>query len=224
MSLARRRRLLALARRHELVVVEDVAAAALACDAPPPPSLLELGGDAVVVQVGSFSKTLLSGVRVGYLIAPDELREPLLRLKYVTNVHTPLLLQRLVYGLLSGQRYGRHLRAVRPVYRARRDALLEALARELGGGAAWTAPAGGLGVWVSLPREVDAAELFRLAIDRGVSFVPGAVFFAGDLEHNTLRLCFSTLPPAAIARGIRLLADALAELRGRGARIPLPAL
>jgi DNA-binding transcriptional MocR family regulator len=218
MSHAKRRRLLLLARRHGIVVIEDAAAADLAYDGPPPPALLAHGGDGAVVHVGSFSKTLLSGIRVGYLIAPEGLVEPLLRLKYVTNVHTPLLPQRLVYGLVSGQRHARHLRRVRAEYRARRDAMVDALGREVGGVATWVTPAGGFSVWVTLPRDVDAAELFRLAIDRGVSFVPGAVFFPSDLRHNTLRLCFSVLAPAAIARGVRLLAEAVTELLGRRTR------
>ena len=222
MSASRRRRLLAVARRHDLVIVEDAAAAELYWEAPPPASLLSLDREGRVVHVGTFSKSLFSGIRLGFVAAPDSLVEPLLRLKYVTNVHASLLLQRLGQALLAGRRMGSHLDGVRPVYRARRDAMLEALARELGGRASWTTPGGGFSVWLTLPRGLDAADLFRLAIERGVSFVPGAVFFPEDVQHHALRLCFSGVAPDLIARGIQLLGEALRELSGRSASAPAP--
>lgn len=215
MSLARRRRLLAVARRHDLVVIEDAAAADLAWGPPPPPSLLALDREQRVVHVGTFSKSLFSGIRLGFVAAPEALVEPLLRLKYATNVHVSLLLQRLGLALASDRRMRRHLARVRPAYRARRDAMLEALARELAGAATWTVPEGGFSLWLELPRELDAADLFRLAVERGVSFVPGAVFFPEAVQHHALRLCFSSMAPGQITRGVGLLAEALRELSGR---------
>ncbi len=220
MSLTRRRRLLAVARRHGLVLVEDAAAVDLHYDGPPPPSLLALDRDGLVVHVGTFSKTLFSGIRLGYVIARGPLLEPLLRLKYVTNVHVPLLLQRLGQAFLAGRRWRSHLARVRPAYRARRDAMLSALGRELGGRAAWTAPGGGFSLWLTLPPELDAADLFRLTFERGVSFVPGPVFFPEAVQHHTLRLCFSSAAPEQISRGVAALADALREAAGRSHTLP----
>jgi DNA-binding transcriptional MocR family regulator len=217
MSLARRRRLLAVARRHDLVIVEDAAASDLSWGAPPPPSLLSLDKEQRVVHVATFSKSLFSGIRLGFVAAPDALIEPLLRLKYVTNVHASLLLQRLGLGLFTERRMRRHLTWVRPAYRARRDAMVAALTRELGGIATWASPEGGFSLWLELPRGLDAADLFRLAIERGVSFVPGAVFFPEGVQHHTLRLCFSAMAPDQITRGIGLLGEALRELSGRSA-------
>jgi DNA-binding transcriptional MocR family regulator len=218
MSLAQRRRLLAVARRHDLVIVEDAAAVDLSWAAPPPPpTLLSLDREQRVVHVATFSKSLFSGIRLGFVAAPEALIEPLLRLKYVTNVHASLLLQRVGLSLTADRRMRRHLAWVRTAYRARRDAMVDALARELGGAASWSAPDGGFSLWLELPRELDAADLFRLAIERGVSFVPGAVFFPEAVQHHALRLCFSAMAPDQITRGIRLLAEALSELRGRGA-------
>ena len=217
MSLAQRRRLLAVARRHDLVIVEDAAAVDLSWAAPPPPPLLSLDREQRVVHVATFSKSLFSGIRLGFVAAPDALIEPLLRLKYVTNVHASLLLQRVGLALTSDRRMRRHLAWVRTAYRARRDAMVDALARELGGAASWSAPDGGFSLWLELPRDLDAADLFRLAIERGVSFVPGAVFFPEAVQHHTLRLCFSAMAPDQITRGIRLFAEALSELGGRSA-------
>jgi 2-aminoadipate transaminase len=92
-----------------------------------------------------------------------------------------------------------------------------ALARELGGAASWSTPDGGFSLWLELRRDLDAADLFRLASERGVSFVPGAVFFPDAVQHHGLRLCFSAMAPDQITRGVRLLAEALAELDGRSA-------
>jgi 2-aminoadipate transaminase len=202
------------------VVVEDAAAAELHYDGPPPPPLLALDRDGLVVHVGTFSKTLFSGIRLGYVVARGGLLEPLLRLKYVTNVHVPLLLQRLGQAFLAGRRWRSHLARVRPAYRARRDAMLSALARELGGHVAWTAPGGGFSLWLTLPPDLDAADLFRLAFERGVSFVPGPVFFPEAVQHHTLRLCFSSVAPDQIGRGIAALADAFREAAGRPRTAP----
>lgn len=209
-----RLRLLALARQYDFAVVEDAAAGELGYDGPAPVPLLGLDRDDLVVHVGTFSKTIASGIRLGYVVAPAALVEPLLRLKYVSNIHAPLLLQWLACEALRDRGWRRHLAHVRRVGRVRRDAMLAALGRVLAGRATWTVPAGGFSVWVSLAPDTDAAELFRLAIDRGVSFVPGAVFFPGDMQHHTLRLCFSTTPPEVIDRGVAALGEALDDLGG----------
>jgi 2-aminoadipate transaminase len=217
----RRRRLLALARRHELTLVEDGAGRDLRLDEAPVPSLLDLDDDGRVIHVGSVSKTLAAGLRVGYVVAVPGLLEPLLRLKYVTNVHTPVLQQHLVRALLAPRRLGRHLARDRGEYRARRDAMVAALDRHLGAGATFAVPGGGFAVWATLADGLDAADLYRLAVERGVGFVPGAVFFPHDHRHDTLRLCFSAVAPPEIAAGMARLGEALAELRRRALR-PAP--
>ncbi len=209
---AQRLRLLALARRYDFVVVEDAAASDLGYEGPAPMPLLGLDRDELVVHVGTFSKIVASGIRVGYVVAPAALVEPLLRLKYVSNIHAPVLLQHLVCDAVGSRSWRSHVERLRRACRARRDAMLAALQRELSGRATWALPTGGFSVWVALSPELDAAELFRLAIDRGVSFVPGAVFFPGDMQHHTLRLCFSTTPVEAITAGVAALGEALAEI------------
>jgi DNA-binding transcriptional MocR family regulator len=221
MSARNRRRLLALAYRYDCHIVEDAANARIVYDRSAPPPLVDLDERGVVVHVGSFSKTLFSGVRTGYVLARTDLLPFLVRLKWITNLHTPLLQQRLVHQLLVGQRYSRHLRLVTQSCRVRRDAMLRALARDLTGHARWTAPDGGFGIWVSLLGDVDAAEFFQRAIARGVSFIPGAVFFTSDVRHNTLRLCFAASTPTVISRGVKLLRQALVDLKETGHRTPI---
>ncbi|HSN31791.1 MAG TPA: PLP-dependent aminotransferase family protein [Ideonella sp.] len=211
----RRAALVARAADLGLPLVEDNPYGELWFDAPPPPPLAARHPEGVV-YLGSFSKVLAPGLRLGYLVAPAPLLRPLLHAKQAADLHTPSFNQRLVHEVVAGGFLDRHVPTIRSRYRAQRDAMLAALERHLGGsGVRWNRPAGGMFLWLELPRGLDAATLLGAAVARGVAFVPGAPFFVrpGAAAARSLRLSFVTADEARIETGIAALAGALAELR-----------
>ena len=146
-------------------------------------------------------------------MAASETLRALTVAKQAADLHTNSLAQRAVARLLESFDYEAHLSRIRALYGERRDAMLDALAREFPAGATWTRPEGGLFLWVSLPDGVDAAQLLPEALREHVAFVPGAPFFARAPERSCLRLNFSNRPPERIAEGIQRLAAALARIR-----------
>jgi 2-aminoadipate transaminase len=153
----------------------------------------------------SFSKTIAPGLRVGYAIVPEALAAQLEELVASTYITPALLAQATVYEFLRRGLFEPNLERVRGLLRARRDAMLEALERELAGRASWNRPEGGYFLWLELPEGIDAEEL--LAQDGGVTFVPGADFGG---PPSSARLAFSFVSPAEIDEGVRRLARLVA--------------
>ena len=211
---ARRADLVGVATAAGLPLVEDNPYGELWFDAPPPPPLAALDPEGVV-YLGSFSKVLAPGLRLGYLVAPRALFEPLLHAKQAADLHAPSFNQRLVHEVVADGFLERHVPAIRARYRAQRDAMLAALQRHFAGsGVRWNRPAGGMFLWLELPDGLDAGALLAAALARGVAFVPGAPFFVepGAAARCSLRLSFVTADAAQIEAGISALALALAEL------------
>lgn len=209
LSLSRRRHLLGLARQHGLVVIEDDPYGDLWYDQPPPPPLRALDPD--VVYLGTFSKTLAPGLRVGWVAAPPAIAEPLFFAKEGSDIHNERLSARTVYHAADGF-LDDHLAAVRPVYRHRRDVLLAGLAEFMPPGVGWTSPSGGFFVWVDLPKGRDAVALLARAAAAGVVYLPGAWFSPNPTSatRRSLRLNFSTLPEDRIVEGLRRLGRVIA--------------
>ncbi len=211
LSPERRRGLLQLARRYGILVLEDGVCSELRYQGSPIRSLKARDRGGHVVYVNSFSKFLLPGIRVGYVAAPQRLRERLTRGKQVTDLFTSSLMQRALVRYLVSGRLGTHLEMIRRVYRERRDAMLAGLARRMPEGTEWTCPRGGLCLWVTLPEPISAAELYLTAIDHGVAFALGSVFFPHDAGHSSLRLNFAAHPTDVIEEGLRRLGRAVRE-------------
>jgi 2-aminoadipate transaminase len=206
---ARRRALVDVAGRIGLPMVEDNPYGDLWFDAPPPPPLAALAPDSVL-YLGSFSKVLAPGLRLGYLAAPEELFPKLLQAKQAADLHTPGFNQRIVHEVVRGGFLREHVPRIRARYRRQRDAMRGALERCLGAlGCRWTVPSGGMFFWVELPDAMDAMALLPRAVEAGVAFVPGAAFYSGTPRHNTLRLSFVTVDPERIEAGIHALAGVL---------------
>ena len=202
---ARRQQLIAVCREHGLPIVEDNPYGELWYDAPPPAPLLARWPDGVL-YLGSFSKILAPGLRLGYVIAPRELYPKLLQAKQAADLHTPGFNQRVVAEVIRDGFLDRHVPTIRARYKVQRDAMLAALARELGPtGAEWTRPRGGMFIWLRLPAGLDAQALLPAAVDAGMAFVPGAPFFAGQPDPCTLRLSFVTSTPEQIDAGMAAL-------------------
>jgi 2-aminoadipate transaminase len=205
LALERRRRLIEVSRRHGVPIVEDDPYGELRFAGEPLPPLAALDEDGLVIYLSTFSKTLSPGMRVGWAHASGEVFGALVRAKQAADLHTNTIQQRAAARLLSFFDFDAHVEQIKAVYGARRDTMLAALAEHFPAEARWTRPEGGLFLWVELPEDVRAEELFEEAIAARVAFVPGAPFFAADPRSNFMRLNFSNSKPEAIEEGVRRL-------------------
>jgi 2-aminoadipate transaminase len=210
MSEARRAATASSAQAIGLPLVEDNPYGDLWFDAPPP-APLAARWDEGVVYLGSFSKVLAPGLRLGYVVAPKPLMPKLLQAKQASDLHTPGYNQRIVYEVIRNGFLRDHVPTIRALYKARRDAMQRALLRHMPVGCTWQVPSGGMFFWVELPQGVDATALLPKAVALGMAFVPGFAFFASSARLNTLRLSFVTVSEELIERGVELLAQALSE-------------
>jgi 2-aminoadipate transaminase len=194
-----------------LPIIEDNPYGDLWFDAPPAPSLSSRHPDGSV-YLGSFSKILAPGLRLGYLVAPPALYPKLLQAKQAADLHTPSFNQRVVAEVLKDGFIERHVPTIRALYKQQCEAMLAALDREMAGlGLSWNRPVGGMFLWVQLPKGLKAIPLLAKAVDKGVAFVPGSAFYAGDANESTLRLSFVTATVDQINTGMKALAAAIRE-------------
>ena len=205
---ARREALVAAARAARVPFIEDNPYGELWYDEPPPRPMAARWPEGVI-YLGSFSKVLAPGFRLGYLIAPRELYPRLLQAKQASDLHTPGVNQRVVHEVIRDGFLDRHVPTIRAQYRAQRDALKEALDAHLPPSCAWSAPKGGMFFWVRLPEGCDALALLPKAVEAGMAYVPGAAFYAEDPDPRTLRLSFVTLTIPAIHEAIAALGQAV---------------
>ena len=164
------------------------------------------------MYLGSFSKILAPGLRLGYVVAPKALYPKLLQAKQAADLHTPSFNQRVVAEVLKDGFIDRHVPTIRALYKRQCEAMLEALDREMAGlGVTWNRPAGGMFLWAQLPKGMDAVKLLPHAVDKNVAFVPGAAFYASQPVQETLRLSFVTSTVAQIQTGVAALAQTIRE-------------
>lgn len=212
MPLHRRRHLLDLAARYRLPILEDGVYEDLDYVGTPPSPLKALDEADLVLYASSFSKILLPGLRVGYLLAGGRLYRRLARVKQAADVCTPALNQRATHVVLESGQFNEHLAQVRVACQARREAMLAAIDRCLPE-ARYLAPAGGLYLWLELPHDgPTATELYLQAIRSGVAFAIGALFYTGGQDTHHLRLNMVAHPPEVIEEGMRRLGAAWDEL------------
>jgi 2-aminoadipate transaminase len=204
LSLERRQAVAALAHDAAFPIVEDDPYGALDYRGEPLPTMLSLAPERIV-YLGSFSKVLAPGLRIGYVIAPEELHYKLVQAKQATDLHTPSLTQQIAYEVIKDGFLDTHIPKIRTLYRDQCQTMLDALTACMPAGVQWNRPEGGMFVWVTLPANIDATELLAAAVLEKVAFVPGAPFYAGLPQPNTLRLSFVTVPPEQIRKGIATL-------------------
>jgi 2-aminoadipate transaminase len=205
---ARRVAVVAAAQSRGLPLLEDNPYGDLWYDAPPPRSLASRWREGVL-YLGSFSKVLAPGLRLGYVVAPPVLYPKLLQAKQAADLHTPIFNQRVVHEVLRDGFLDRHVPTIRARYKVQRDAMEAALERHLAGLASWIRPMGGMFFWLELNDGIDAMALLPRAVEAGMAFVPGAAFYAAAPRANTLRLSFVTASPEKIEQGVAALARVL---------------
>lgn len=201
-----RRDIAARARSADFWLVEDDPYGELWYRTPPPPSL-RMWAPERTIRLGSLSKILAPGLRLGYVVAPPQAIDLLVRLKQGTDLQTGTLTQRAAARVMRSGLLDEHLPRIRAIYATQCAAMLEALESCMPDGVTWTRPDGGMFVWVTLPERVDANELLTSAVERGVIFAPGDGFYAIDPPANTLRLSFSNVPPERIRIGVGILSE-----------------
>ena len=200
------------AARLGLPLVEDNPYGDLWFDTPPPLPLTARNPEGCI-YLGSFSKVLAPGLRLGFMVAPASIFPKLLQAKQAADLHSPGFNQRLVAEVMKDGFLDRHVPTIRALYKSQRDAMLAAMQREMPEGVEWNTPAGGMFLWVRLPEGMNAIELLPQAVERNVAFVPGWAFYADKADTRTLRLSFVTASVAQIDTGIAALAEAIRAMQ-----------
>jgi 2-aminoadipate transaminase len=191
-----------------LPIVEDNPYGDLWFDEPPPPPVCASAGEGAV-YLGSFSKVLAPGLRLGYVVAPRAMFPKLLQAKQASDLHSPSFNQRVVYEVIRNGFLKDHVPTIRERYKAQRDAMAVALPEHLPPGCRWQAPVGGMFFWVTLPAHLDATALLPRAVEAGMAYVPGSSFYPQGGHENTMRLSFVTVSPERIAHGVEALGRVL---------------
>ena len=209
LSGARRRLLVGLAEHYNVPILEDEFVGDLRYEGRAQPALKALDPGGYVIYTGTFSKMLMPGLRVGYLVANGPVYGRLLAWKRITDLATSNLIQRALEAYITIGRYEAHLHRARRIYRSRRDAMVAALQRYLPSETTWYTPQGGLFIWVRLPKGISVRDLYPLALEKGVDFAPGSLFYPAEKSYDHMRLNFVVHKPEMIEEGIKRLGSAI---------------
>jgi 2-aminoadipate transaminase len=212
LSLERRQRLVELARQRELLVVEDNPYGLLRFGGEPLPPLYQLDGGDFVIYIGTFSKILSPGIRLGWAVAPPPVMEKIVLGKQASDLCTSTLTQHFVREYFAEGRWREYVDSLVEIYRRRRDVMIGALREHFPAEATWTEPEGGLFIWATLPPYIDTGDLLAKALREDVAFVPGQAAYADESRgRNSMRLNFSGVGEDEIREGIRRIGAAVAE-------------
>ena len=205
----RRKLLCEKAREYDMLLVEDDPYGELWYDKEPPASLRKWAPERVI-RLGTLSKILAPGFRLGYIIAPADVLDKMAQIKQAMDLHTSTFTQLISAQVFSEDLLVRHLPSVRERYKTHANAMLDALAKYMPEGVTWTKPTAGMFIWVTLPEYVDATEMVKDVLAKKVAYVPGEVFYAADkVEKNHFRLSFVTVDPELIRQGVERLAEVI---------------
>jgi 2-aminoadipate transaminase len=211
MSAPRRRRLVEVAHERELLVLEDNPYGLLRYEGEPPTPLLSLDGGVYVMYLGTFSKILSPGIRLGWVVAPPPVLEKINLGKQAADLCTSTLSQLMVQAYFAEGRWRDYVESLTEIYRGRRDTMLDALADHFPPQADWTRPSGGLFIWATLPDFIDTTDLLARALHENVAFVPGEAAFLDGRGRSSMRLNFSGSDEDAIREGIRRIGEVVTE-------------
>lgn len=211
LSLERRHRLIALAREHEILVVEDNPYGLLRYEGESLPTLYSLDGGNYVVYLGTFSKILSAGLRIGWIVSPTPIREKVVLGKAASDLCTSTLTQDFAGEYFKKDRWREYVDDLVGIYRNRRDAMIGAMSEYFPHGSTWNKPEGGLFVWATLPEVIDTEDLLAKAISKGVAFVPGTGAYVDGRGASSMRLNFSGVKEDEIIEGIRRIGTVARE-------------
>ena len=218
----RRKELIALADRYGVPIVEDDPYGKLRYEGDHIRTILDLDSDyhkvngypysGNVIYLSTYSKLLAPGLRLGWVIAPEEVIRKLVNAKQAADLHTATFNQVVAHEIGKTGFIDRHVLKIRSTYKERRDTMLETMSEHFPSEVSWTHPKGGMFLWGIMPKYLDSAEVLKTAIERKVAFVPGFAFHANGGGNNTMRLNFSFSDPDTIQEGIYRLGTVLKEL------------
>ncbi len=207
----RRRRLVEIARNHDLLIIEDDPYGALRYEGEDLTPIAALAPERTI-YLGTFSKTLSPGLRIGWIVAPTDIRQKLVQAKQGTDLHTSTFDQMIANDIAQRGILRVHVRQLRQAYRERRDTMLDAMAEFWPEGSSWTHPQGGLFLWARAPEGVDSLDMLKIALEHRIAYVPGVNFYPDeDGGENAMRLNFSTAKPEMIVEGIHRLGKTIAD-------------
>lgn len=209
MSKERREEIVKLTNKYDITIIEDDPYGDLRYSEEVIPPLKAFDQTGQIIYLGSFSKIISPGLRVGYAVAPKEVLTKLVIGKQATDVHTPNLSQAIVYEFLKRGLLEEHIKKIRAQYKAKRDLMLKCLNDYFPPEISWTIPGGGLFIWVELPEGVASVELLQEAVKEKVAFIPGHSFFATGGGENTVRLNFSNASAEEITNGMKKLGQVI---------------
>lgn len=210
MGLERRKKLVELAQKYNVPIYEDDPYGELRFEMDKLPSLYELAPE-LVIYGGTFSKMVVPGFRLGWIVAPTQVLQIAARAKQATDLHTATFTQMIAHDIAQGDFMDEQISKVRSYYKGQRDLMLGAIEKYFPEDIHFTRPKGGMFLWVTLPKDKDALPLLEQAVKRGVAYVPGEPFFANGGNKNTLRLSYSIATPEQVEKGIRGLGELLNE-------------
>ncbi len=210
LSYQRRKHLVKLAQEYYIPIIDDNPYGDLRYVGEDVPSLKSLGGD-LVIELGTCSKIVSPGLRIGWVIASTEVMSMFERMKQGADLHTNTFAQYVFYEYIKAGNLNRHIQEIKAAYSERRDVMIEALKEHFPENVTWVEPEGGLFLWVKLPREVSATALLDEAVKQKVAYVPGKPFYPYEDKDNTLRLNFSNANPEMIREGIKRLGKVFKE-------------
>jgi 2-aminoadipate transaminase len=209
MTLERRKKLIELAHAYDLLIIEDDPYGEIRFEGEPIPSLLALDGKDRVVALRTFSKISFPGLRLGWIVAREDIMSKIIVGKQAADLCSPAMTQYIAYEFVSRGWLDDYVEVVRREYPRKKNAMISALEQYFPAGSSWTDPQGGLFVWVKAPESIDTAAIFREAINAKVAYVVGIAFYPHRDDHCHMRLNFSAVDPEHITEGVHRLGDLL---------------
>ncbi|HSA04637.1 MAG TPA: PLP-dependent aminotransferase family protein [Tenuifilaceae bacterium] len=208
----RRKEIIAIAKKYDILIIEDSPYREVRFSGTPQRTMYELDGTGQVVLLGTMSKIFVPGFRIGWVLAHEEIIDKIVVAKQNTDLCTSSFVQKIAAKYFEKGYFDKNLATINSNYKVKRDTMVAAFHKYMPSGVKWTEPEGGLFLFVTLPDYMDADELFKVAIEENVAFVPGTVFYCDGGGKNTLRINFSFMSKEMNEEGVKRLANAIKKL------------